>query len=73
MARTYVQDGYVDEFGSTIRAEHSITDVKVETFNTSGKRSLLCEMLIQSFSDVELRLIFKQFYEALTSEIINMD
>jgi hypothetical protein len=28
-------------------------------------------MLIQGFGDMKLRLIFEQFYEALTSEIIN--
>jgi hypothetical protein len=56
-----------------IRAEHSITDVEIDTFNTSGKRSLVGKMLIQGFSDMKLRFIFKQFYEALTGEIINKD
>ena len=73
MARAYVQDGYVNKFRPTIRAEHSITDVEIATFNPSGKRSLLGKMLIKGFIDMNLRLVLKQFYNALTGKIIDKD
>jgi hypothetical protein len=49
MARAHLQDGYVNKFRPTIRAEHSITDVEIYTFNPSGKRSLLGKMLIKGW------------------------
>ena len=73
MARAYVQDGYVNKFRPTIRAEHSITDVEIYTFNSSGKRSLVGKMLVKGFSDMNLRLVLKQFYNALTGKIIDKD
>ena len=73
MARAYVQDGYVNKFRPKIRSEHSIMDVEIYTFNPSGKRSLLGKMLIKGFSDMNLRLVLKQFYEALTGKIIDKD
>ena len=48
-------------------------DVEIYTFNPSGKRSLLGKMIIKGFSDMNLRLVLKQFYKALAGKIIDKD